>query len=134
MWLSPRLYTLTITRGADSSAQLQPHTKNKLMKPQQWQQAHLGPPAGWTSACTHTDWLVQQRTDSNHKRLQSQAAPTGQTPTSENQDRAAWGAGENPCRGSAIQTLPKLLVQCRNDRCGHHNQILALYSIIFQYL
>lgn len=117
MCLSPHLHALKITRGADSAAQLQPHTKKKLMKPRQWQQAHLGPPAGWASACTHHRLVRAARTDSNHKRLQiqSQAAPTGQTPTSENQDRAAWGAGESPCRvyvpqaGSEIQTLSKLL-------------------------
>lgn len=67
---------------------------------------------------THTtDWLVQQEPqDSNHKRfqIQSQAAPTGQTPTSEKK-RQQLGRPEKtltvyvPQAGPEIQTLSKLL-------------------------
>lgn len=108
MWLSPRLYTLTTTRGADSSAQLQPHTKNKLMKPRQWQQAYLGPPAGWTSACTQIGWCSKEPTvtprDSNPKQPQQGRLQHRRTKT---EQLGGGGGGENPCCGFAIQT-PKV--------------------------
>lgn len=65
---------------------------------------------------THTtDWLVQQEAqDSNHKRfqIQSQAAPTGQTPTSENQD-SSLGAGEPYC------VFPRLVLKSRISQSSY---------------
>lgn len=139
-WVKGTHCVPVLTRGADSSAQLQPHTKNRLMKPRQWQQAHPWP-AGWLAFSLHTPqtgWCSK-----NHKTVTTRDSRSN--PRQPQRGRlqhqrtktAAWGAGENPycvCSPgwSWNPDSPKApIVQCRNHRCGHHNQTLALYSITF---